>query len=58
MIAASEFEVSGSTFGVTGVMEVSIGEVGSGATGERATTLMVLEKERGTQFLMFADRTH
>lgn len=44
MIAASELEVLGSRFGVTGVTEVSIGEAGSGATGERATTLMVLER--------------
>lgn len=36
-----EVEVSGSMVGVTGVMEVIIGDGGSGATGERATMLMV-----------------
>lgn len=39
--AVGEVELSGSRVGVTGVMEVIMGDGGSGAKGERATMLMV-----------------
>lgn len=38
--AAAGLGASGSTVGVTGVTDVIIGEGGSGATGDRATTLI------------------
>lgn len=49
-------EASGSRVGVTGVTEVIIGDGGSGATGERATRLMV--RERRTGFLTWVGEPH
>lgn len=43
--AEGELEASGSMVGVTGVTDVIIGDGGSGATGERATMLMVCGRQ-------------
>lgn len=45
-LEAAVGEVSGSRVGVTGVTEVTIGDGGSGATGERTTMLMASERDR------------